>query len=115
MKLSDRITIIIAFIIGVVLVVFLAATVYASPFLVCDPQAGVTSYQLTGWTQATVPAQPDGSIKMDVTTAAVGTTSLTVKACKDDAAWGVLCSEAVPFSLVRPSGPSIPTGFGLTP
>lgn len=97
------------------LFILLAVTVYASPFLACDPQEGVTYYQLTGWTQATEPAQADGSIKLDVATAQVGTTPLTVKACKTDAVWGVLCSEAVPFDLTRPSPLAIPTGISLTP
>lgn len=83
----------------------LPALVAAAPFLVCDPQAGVTHYQLTGpaWVQPQVTAQTDGSIRMDVAQSDVGANSLTVKACKIDAVWGELCSSAVPFAFDRPS------------
>ena len=84
--------------------------VLASPFLVCDPQAGVTSYQLTGpgWVPTTpVPAQTDGSLKLDIITATNGVNSLTVKACV-----GVWCSDAVPFDFTKPVLVK-PTGIGL--
>lgn len=95
--------------------VFLATPAFASFFLVCDPQAGVTIYQLSGptWVPTTTPAQADGSIKLDVATANVGTNSLTVKACITDPTWGVLCSEAVPFDFTRPTSPAKPIGIGL--
>jgi len=95
---------------------FMASSVFASPFLVCDPQTGVTSYQLTGpsWVPtAPVPGQADGSIKLDVATASVGANSLTVKACITDPLWGVLCSDAVPFVFTRPASPAKPIGIGL--
>jgi hypothetical protein len=39
-----------------------------SPFLVCDPQAGVTYYTITGdsFFTGNIPAQADGSIKKDL-------------------------------------------------
>ena len=88
---------------------------YAAPFLVCDPQIDVTLYKLTGpaWVPVSVPAQPDGSIRMDVAAATVGSTSLTVAACKDDAVWGELCSPFVPFTFVRPSAAANPAGWRL--
>lgn len=98
--------------------VFWVVPVFASPFLVCDPQTGVTSYQLTGpsWLPTIpVPAQADGSIKLDVATASVGANSLTVKACKDDPTWGVMCSDAVPFVFTRPASPSSPANTKLQP
>lgn len=87
----------------------------ASPFLVCGPQAGITTYKLTGpaWVPVTVPAQPDGSIKMDLTVATVGANSLTVAACIVDPVWGERCSETVPFVFERPSVPGIPIGVKL--
>jgi hypothetical protein len=100
----------------VLVMVFLASSAFASPFLVCDPQAGVTSYQLTGpsWVPTIpVPAQADGSIKLDVATASVGANSITVKACKDDPIWGVLCSEAAPFAFTKPASPAEPAGIFL--
>ena len=95
-----------------------APTSFAAPFLVCDPQTGVTSYQLTGpaWVPIIpVPAQADGSIKLDVATASVGANSLTVKACKTDPIWGVMCSDAVPFVFTRPASPSSPANTKLQP
>lgn len=104
-------------IIGVALagIIMFATACLASPFIVCDPQAGVTSYQITGWTVSTQQAETDGSVKLDVASASVGTTNLTFAACKNDATWGVLCSEAVPFSFTRPSQPAIPANIGLIP
>ena len=86
----------------------LAIAVYAAPYLVSDPQSGVTSYQLTGWTPATVSAQADGSLRMDVATAAIGTTSLTIQACN---VWG--CSVSVPFAFTRPAALNAPAGIKL--
>jgi hypothetical protein len=90
---------------------------YSAPFLVCDPQAGVTTYQLTGpaWVPATTSAQVDGSIKMDVSSAVVGQNSLTVAACAGDVLWGLRCSVAVPFAFTRPSNPSTPVNIRLQP
>ena len=71
---------------------------HSSPYLVCDPQTGVTSYALTGpsWVPATVSAQTDGSIRMDVASATVGNNSLSIRACKNDPVWGTQCSAATP-------------------
>jgi len=102
-----------------VLMILVATTVFASPFLVCDPQAGVQTYQLTGpsWVVTTpISAQADGSIRYDVASAVVGTNSLTVRACKSDPIWGAVCSTPVPFSFVRPAATlSVPSGLGLVP
>ena len=66
--------------------ILIATTVFATPYLVCDPQSGVTSYQLTGWSETTVTAQADGSLRMDVADAVQGTTyNLTIAACN---VWG---------------------------
>lgn len=86
----------------------LIGVVFASPFLVCDPQVGVATYELTGWTPTIIPAQSDGSLRMDVASAVVGTTALTVKACN---VWG--CSTTVPFDLVRPAVINAPSGLRL--
>lgn len=95
----------------------LVSAAWSAPTLVCDPQAGVQHYVLTGpgWVPAQVSAQPDGSIRMDVSTAAVGVNSLTVKACKQDAVWGEQCSGAAPFSFTRPHPPAAMTGAALIP
>ena len=84
--------------------ILIATTVFATPFLVSDPQSGVTSYQLTGWSETNVVAQADGSLRMDVGSAVQGTTyNLTIAACN---VWG--CSVTVPFELQKklPNAPS---------
>jgi hypothetical protein len=99
------------------LVFVLAATAaVAAPFLVCDQQAGVEFYTITGpgWVPATVPAQADGSIRMDVSAAGEGANTLSVKACRQDPTWGALCSDASPFEFTRPSRPITPT-YRLAP
>jgi hypothetical protein len=90
---------------------------FASPFLVCDPQAGITTYKLTGpaWVPVAVPAQPDGSIRMDVAPSLVGQTSLTVAACITDPVWGESCSTTVPFVFTRPGTPNAATNIKLNP
>jgi hypothetical protein len=90
----------------------IATTVFGSPFLVCDtPPAGegITHYKLTGWSIPQTPAP----LHMDVATAAVGTTNLTIAACRADAVWGEQCSVTVPFALTRPAPPSVPSGQRL--
>ena len=85
--------------------VLIATTVFATPFLVCDapdPAEGVTHYKLTGWSIDTTPAP----LHLDVASASVGTTNITVAARRDDVAWGELCSVYVPFALTRPANPS---------
>lgn len=94
-----------------VLFLIIALPVYlanASPFLICDPQQGVIEYQVTGWSVSTIPAQADGSLRMDIASASVGTTPLTFKACN---LWE--CSAAVPFDLVREPPVTAPKGLKL--
>jgi len=87
-----------------------APSAWAAPYLVCDPQAGVTAYQVDGasWVTGKVSAEPDGSLKLDVAPAPVGSTPLQVRACNS---WE--CSSPSPFGLVRPSAPSMPAGLRL--
>src|SRR5574343_45042 len=85
--------------------ILIATTVFATPFLICDapdPSEGITHYKITGWSLTQTPAP----LHMDVASAVVGTTNLTVAACKNDAVWGELCSVTVPFALTRPASPS---------
>lgn len=90
---------------------------WANPFIVCDPQAGVEFYKVTGavWVPATVPAEADGSIKMDIQSAPVGTSNLNFSACIEDPIWGELCSVTAPFSFTRPGTPAMPSGAKLAP
>ncbi len=105
------------YLLAVLLVLAMAGMAQAAPFLVCDPQAGVTSYKLTGpaWVPATSTAIADGSIRMDVAAATVGTNAITVSACKTDPIWGELCSVAVPFSWSRPVNPGGAANIKLNP
>jgi len=90
--------------------ILITSTVFATPYLVCDPQSGVTSYQLTGWSETTVTAQADGSLRMDVADAVQGTTyNLTIAACN---VWG--CSTTVPFVLQKQL-PVVPSQLRLVP
>jgi hypothetical protein len=102
----------------VLCVILFSASVEASPFLVCDPQVGVTHYKLTGpaWVPKTVLAESDGSIRMDVAPAPAGTSSLTVAACRAAMAdWPVEeCSDYVPFDLRRPAAPIKVIGIKIT-
>ncbi len=104
------------FILGLLGMVFIASGVCASPFIVCDPQATVTFYKVTGpaWVPTNVPAQPDGSIKMDIATMTVGTSAMTFVACN---MWGTIenCSTPTPFTLDRPSTPVVPSGLKVAP
>jgi hypothetical protein len=84
----------------ILMFVLFANTAMCSPFLVCDSQSGISYYKLTGWSVTQVVAQTDGSLKMDVSTATPGVTSLTVSACINDA-FGEVCSDTVPFSFTR--------------
>ena len=85
----------------VLLIIFTSSVAFAAPFLICDPQAGVQFYRITGdpfWT-GNVPAQLDGSIKSDLLGIAIGTHSIQVSACSE--LWG--CSTPSPFSFTRPA------------
>jgi hypothetical protein len=97
-----------------IIFVLIATTVFATPFLVCDapdPSEGITHYKLTGWSIDTTPAP----LHMDVASASVGTTNITVAACRADAVWGEQCSIYVPFALTRPGVPSAPSQLRLVP
>lgn len=87
----------------------LICIILISPFLVCDPQPGVTIYRLSGLgDNQTVYAQSDGSMMMDMAGVAIGDHSIKVRACAEP--WG--CSESSPFSFTRPSL-SIPGGIRI--
>ena len=85
------------------------ALCFAGPFLVCDPQSGVTSYTVEIGqganisTQIGIPAQPDGSLRLDlVTITQPGNYTFRAKAC--NAEWG--CGEySSPFSATKPGSP----------
>ena len=84
----------------------------AEPFAICDPQAGVTAYDLEvdGIVEVIdIPAQPDGSLLYDVAAyAGTGERSFKIRAKN---LWGV--SEWTDPLSEDTSGAVIPAGFGF--
>lgn len=78
--------------IGIVLVsvvLMVAFVCYAGPFLVCDPQAGVTSYELEidgAVVASNISAEADGSVRYDMAGTANGSYNLRLR-CSNP--WGV--------------------------
>lgn len=70
----------------------------ASPYLVCDPQAGVEYYTITGDPFFVSPktAEADGSIRYDLAGIPTGAHTIAVAACN---VWG--CSSATSFSFTK--------------
>ena len=81
----------------------------AAPFLVCDPQAGVVGYEITGLVgePVTFVAQPDGSLKYDLASAPNGENNIQIAACN---VWG--CSSTVPF-VFNKAIPAAPAGLRI--
>lgn len=94
---------------------------YAEPFVGWDAIPAVTSYKVsitspTGGLTTTVIVSPaDNPVKVDVASAAIGTSSIKVKACITDE-WGEACSaDSVPFDYTRHGAPVIPKNLRLIP
>ena len=90
----------------VIAVLLFATSASAAPFLVCNPQEGVVGYEITGLNPETVTfvAQPDGSLKYDLSSVNSGTYTLTVAACN---MWGCSAATAAdPFTKAVPSAPA---------
>jgi hypothetical protein len=79
--------------------------------LVCQPQAGVTHYQieLNGQEQAAITAMKDGSLEADLTGLADGTHKVRTRAgarwSKDFIQWGPW-SAIMDFVVFRPKAPN---------
>lgn len=87
------------------------------PYLVCDPQATVTHYKITGdayWT-ANVPAQADGAIRSDLQGISTGNHNIQVVACRTSDGWPEVCSTPAPFSFTRPVAPNAPSDLAIVP
>jgi len=72
-----------------VIFLLMATTAIAAPFLVCDPQDGVETYEVFQdgvLVSGDVPAQSDGSLKYDLQGITPGAYAFTVKAC--EGLWG---------------------------
>lgn len=89
----------------VIAVLLFATSASAAPFLVCDPQAGVVGYEITGLGEpVSFVAQADGSLKYDLASIQSGTYNLTVAACN---MWGCSAATAAdPFTKAVPSAPA---------
>ena len=93
----------------IVLMVLFPVMAFASPYLVSNAQEGVAYYQVVeGAVTAEVPAQTDGSLRMEMAGTSVGLHNITVQACS---MWE--CSETVPFTFTRPASPAKPAGITL--
>jgi hypothetical protein len=102
----------------VVIMVLLPGLVFASPFLISDPNTALTDpvsipcYIVTGPVLAgTYPAQADGSCKIDLYQCPVGG-PYTIQV-KGSTLWGG--SASVPFTFSRPSLPGVPGNLKLIP
>lgn len=102
----------------IIMVLALPALALAGPFLVCDPQTGVTSYRITGLSAGTISsiAIADGSMRHDLAGIASGTYNIAVAACTGEGTVWETCSATTPFSFTKPSlsAPSSPAGVKLT-
>jgi len=97
-------------IIFIILFCIAPLVLYASPFLVCDPQSGVESYRFTGDTFFnTITAQADGSLRYDLAGIPMGEHQINVSACN---MWG--CSTATFFEFSARI-PNVPSQLRLVP
>lgn len=87
-----------------------AGLVNAAPFLICDPQNGVDTYNIyiDGTSVANdITAEPDGSVRYDLQGITPGQYQFTAEACN---VWG--CSE-VSDPFVSPAATAKPSGLLL--
>lgn len=95
----------------VLIILISVGSVSADPFLICDPQAGVETYEAYRdgeLMEADIPPEPDGSMRYDLEGIDPGAYSFTAKACVGD--WG--CSElSDPYLSNTPM--SKPTGIAI--
>ena len=99
-------------------IILFATSVMASPFIVSDPNTGVTFYKLknvssAGTENTTCIAQADGSLKTDVASVPIGLNTVTVTACISSPIWGEACSAEVVFPFTRPAPPATTKGIRL--
>ena len=89
----------------VIAVLLFATSASAAPFIVCDPQAGVVGYEITGLgDKINFIAQQDGSLRYDLASIQSGTYNLTFAACN---MWGCSAATAAdPFTKAVPSAPA---------
>lgn len=90
-------------VLAIFILVLLPAVCYANPFLVCDPQAGVTKYiiELNGNETEVVMAETDGSLKYDLAGLPPGSYIFKAK-CAADYWWS---DYSDPFATAKPPAP----------
>ena len=90
---------------AIIAILLFATSAWSAPFLVCDPQAGVVGYEIIGLASpVSFVAQPDGSLRYDLSSIGNGTYTLTVAACN---MWGCSAATAAdPFTKAVPSAPA---------
>ena len=93
----------------------------AGPYLVCAPDPGATSFNVSGLPSSinasNLPVDSTGTygFKLDISQLPPGSYTVTATACTTDPTWGVGCSApSAPFALTRPGAPSVPTSMGLS-
>ena len=101
-------------------ILLFASTAWAEPFLVCDPQEGVTEYKLA-WNDGEIEYSTaiNGAAKHDMEAVKEGQSSGELFAGKpyvlDGADQNTLeWSDPRPFVLTRPLKPLSPTNIGLS-
>ena len=103
--------------------VFIPTTVFAAPFLVCDPYPSTVAQPthfiliIDGGSpiRSTPQTTPEGvRLYYDLATISPGTHTVSVKACAGGELWGEVCSAEVPFVFTRPSSPSAPRNISLS-
>lgn len=104
----------------IVMLILFGSSMAMAISLVCDPQATVTHYKISGdafWvaTQA-IPAQADGSLASNVDAIPSGVHNVQVQACRVGPNWPVEeCSASSPFTFTRPTVPGVPANLRLAP
>ena len=87
-------------------ILLLAVKAFSTPFLVCDPQAGVDGYEiefLDFVAGQSIPAEADGSIRLDMAPLALdGTYNIEIRAVN---LWGR--SDPTPFSFTKVPSPLV--------
>ena len=88
-----------------ILILIFSTTAFAAPFLVCDPQAGVISYNLDidGLITSDILAQPDGSIHYDLVGMAIGVHVFKAQAV-GQGGWPSSWSD--PLDTMKPGSPT---------
>lgn len=104
----------------IIMVLALPTITMAGPFLVCDPQTGVTHYKITGMggTEISSPATATGAMRHDLASLSPGSYNIGVVACTKftEEVWGEACSTATPFQFTKPYvvAPALPANVKLS-